>query len=179
MASSSIPPTRPTKACRVGFPAKLAKLLHARFIAGRPAPTLFPCELIEGNGDRLRALALEVAERWGLPEAFSRWLDEDCMWVNSLVDRIVSTPLEPAGAVAEPYALWAVESRPGLVMPCHHPDVVVTDDLKRYERLKLFILNLGHTYLAELLERARRRAGRDGARAARRPQRARRSQRPL
>ena len=29
------------------------------------------------------------------------------------------------------------------------PSVVVTDDLKRYERLKLFILNLGHTYLAE------------------------------
>ena len=34
-------------------------------------------------------------------------------------------------------------------MPCRHPSVVVTDDLKRYERLKLFILNLGHTYLAE------------------------------
>ena len=26
----------------------------------------------------------------------------------------------------------------------------MTNDLKRYERLKLFILNLGHTYLAEL-----------------------------
>jgi tagaturonate reductase len=144
------PADAPDKGVPVGFPAKLVKLLHARFVAGRPAPTLFPCELIEGNGDRLRGLALEVAERWGLPEAFRRWLDEDCMWVNSLVDRIVSTPLEPAGAVAEPYALWAVENRPGLVMPCRHPDVVVTDDLKRYERLKLFILNLGHTYLAGL-----------------------------
>jgi len=131
------------------FPAKLTKLLYARFAASRPAPTLFPCELIEGNGDRLKALTLELAAGWDLPDAFRRWLGEDCIWVNSLVDRIVSAPLEPAGAVAEPYSLWAVENRPGLTMPCRHPSVVVTDDLKRYERLKLFILNLGHTYLAE------------------------------
>jgi tagaturonate reductase len=80
---------------------------------------------------------------------FRQWAAEDCLWINSLVDRIVSEPLEPAGAVAEPYALWAVERRPGLVMPCEHPCITLTDDLKPYERLKLFILNLGHTYLAE------------------------------
>ena len=34
-------------------------------------------------------------------------------------------------------------------MPCVHKDVVVTDDLERYERLKLFLLNLSHTYMAE------------------------------
>lgn len=135
------------------FPAKLTKLLYARFAAERPAPTLFPCELIEGNGDKLKALAVELAERWALPAKFCNWLSQDCLWINSLVDRIVSAPLEPAGAVAEPYSLWAVENRPGLVMPCRHASVVVTDDLKRYERLKLFILNLGHSYLVELWRR--------------------------
>jgi len=131
------------------FPAKVTKLLHARFGAGAPPPTLFPCELIEANGDKLRALVLEVASGWGLPEAFQRWAADECLWINSLVDRIVSEPLQPAGAVAEPYALWAVENRHGLVMPCRRPAVTLTDDLKRFERLKLFILNLGHTYLAE------------------------------
>jgi len=131
------------------FPAKLAKLLFARFTADKPPLTLFPCELIEDNGDKLRALVGQVAREWKLGADFERWIENDCLWINSLVDRIVSEPLEPAGAVAEPYALWAVENRPGLVMPCKHPAVVVTDDLKRYERLKLFILNLGHTYLAE------------------------------
>ncbi|HYA72102.1 MAG TPA: mannitol dehydrogenase family protein [Roseiarcus sp.] len=131
------------------FPAKLTKLLHARFAAGRPAPTLFPCELVEANGDQLRALVLEVARGWNLTEDFQRWTADECLWINSLVDRIVSEPLEPAGAVAEPYALWAVENRPGLVMPCRHPSVVITGDLKPYARLKLFILNLGHSYLAE------------------------------
>src|SRR3984957_3079454 len=131
------------------FPAKLAKLLHTRFHAGRSPPTLFPCELIEDNGEKLRALVLQVARQWRLGADLERWLAEDCLWINSLVDRIVSEPLEPAGAVAEPYALWVVENRRGLVMPCVHPDIVVTDDLARYVRLKLFILNLGHTFLAE------------------------------
>jgi tagaturonate reductase len=54
------------------------------------------------------------------------------------------------GAVAEPYALWAIEDQPGLELPCRHGAIVVAADLKPYERLKLFILNLGHTYLAEL-----------------------------
>ncbi len=42
-----------------------------------------------------------------------------------------------------------------MVPVCRHPDLVVTSDLARYERLKLHILNLGHTWLAErwLLER--------------------------
>ena len=39
---------------------------------------------------------------------------------------------------------------PGLELPCRHAAIVVTGDLKPYERLKLFILNLGHTYLAEI-----------------------------
>jgi tagaturonate reductase len=131
------------------FPAKLTKLLHARFRAGAAPLTIFPCELIERNGDQLRELVLQVAKKWRLGADFERWASEDCLFVNSLVDRIVSEPLAPAGAIAEPYALWAVENRPGLVMPCKHPAIIVTDDLKRYERLKLFILNLGHTYLAE------------------------------
>jgi tagaturonate reductase len=131
------------------FPAKLTKLLLARFRAGRAPLTLLPCELIVGNGDRLKAIVLEIAQGWGLEEGFAHWVGRDCLWVNSLVDRIVSEPLEPAGAVAEPYALWAVERQPGLVMPCAHPAIVLTDDLARYERLKLFILNLGHSWLAE------------------------------
>ena len=130
------------------FPAKLTRLLFARFSAGRPPLTLLPCELIVGNGGELKRIVVGVAAGWGLGEAFARWA-EDCIWVNALVDRIVSQPLEPAGAVAEPYALWAVERQPRLEMPCRHPAIVLTDDLARYERLKLFILNLGHTWLAE------------------------------
>ena len=132
------------------FPAKLAKLLLARHRAGADPITLFPCELTPGNGQVLRGVVLDMLDRWQAPADARRWVGEECLWVNSLVDRIVSEPLEPLGAVAEPYALWAIEDQPGLELPCRHPAIVVAADLKPYERLKLFILNLGHTYLAEI-----------------------------
>ena len=77
------------------------------------------------------------------------WLERHCVWANSLVDRIVSEAIEPVGAVAEPYALWAVETQPGLVLPCRHPAIVLTQNLDLHERLKLFLLNAAHTFLAE------------------------------
>ncbi|WP_218018757.1 mannitol dehydrogenase family protein [Novosphingobium rosa] len=131
-----------------GFVPKLTALLHARWQWGGAPITLLPCELVPRNGDVLRGLVLGLARDWGLEQGFAAWL-ESCLWISTLVDRIVSTPLEPAGAVAEPYALWAVERQPGLVMPFTHPQLVLTDDLEPFERLKLHILNLGHTWLAQ------------------------------
>jgi tagaturonate reductase len=84
-----------------------------------------------------------------LPDEFIGWLEHECVWGNSLVDRIVSGALQPAGAVAEPYALWAIEKQERLNPPCSHAAIRLVDDLAVTERLKLFILNLGHTCLAE------------------------------
>src|SRR5271163_1515502 len=135
------------------FPAKLAKLLLARHRAGADPITLFPCELTPANGRVLRETVLGVLDGWEAPTKARRWVEDECIWVNSLVDRIVSEPLEPVGAVAEPYALWAIEDQPGLELLCRHASITVTADLKPYERLKLFILNLGHSYLAEIWAR--------------------------
>ena len=96
---------------------------------------------------------------WGLPDAFCIWLDRTCRFGNSLVDRIVAEPILPVGAVAEPYALWAIEAQEGLNIPCTHPAVLVTTDLSIYERLKLQLLNLGHSYLAERWKKDARPAG--------------------
>lgn len=132
------------------FPAKLLVLLHGRWQSHPEAQlSLLPCELVERNGDVLRDLVLGLAHDWKLPGAFSAWLRDHCVWANSLVDRIVSEAIDPIGAVAEPYAVWVVERHPRLVLPCEHPDIVLTDDLASHERLKLFLLNAAHTYLAE------------------------------
>lgn len=132
-----------------GFAAKLVVLLHARFDAGAAPLTLMPCELVSRNGDTLRALVAQLARDWRTSPAFVGYIEHTCIWVNSLVDRIVSEPIQPIGAYAEPYALWAIERRAGMVLPCEHEAMIVTDDLPRYERLKLLLLNLGHTWLAE------------------------------
>jgi tagaturonate reductase len=132
------------------YPAKLLVLLHARW-RERPdsGVSIFPCELVASNGDTLRDLVIGLVERWEQPASFIAYLSQRCVWINSLVDRIVSEPIEPVGAVAEPYALWAIERRPGMELPCTHENIVVTDNLRSYEQLKLFFLNLGHTWLAD------------------------------
>lgn len=132
------------------FPGKLAQLLHARWQRGGRPLTVLPCELINRNGPVLKAVVRELAATANTPADFLRFLDQDVLFANTLVDRIVSEPLEPAGAVAEPYALWAIERAPGLRLPCEHPSIVLTDDLEPYERLKLHILNLGHSVLADI-----------------------------
>ncbi|RFC63408.1 mannitol dehydrogenase family protein [Fulvimarina endophytica] len=138
----------------MSYPAKLAHLLRARYEAGMGPLQMMPTELVRDNGRVLRDLVLEAAG--GMEADYRRWLGEEVVWVNSLVDRIVSEPIEPAGAVAEPYALWAIEDRPDLVLPCRHAAIDVVADLGPIERRKLFILNLGHTVMVSQWLKRRR-----------------------
>ncbi|TNJ40819.1 mannitol dehydrogenase family protein [Phaeobacter sp. B1627] len=129
----------------MSYPAKLAHLLRGRFEAGARGLQVMPTELVRNNGDTLRGLVLDAAS--AMDRAYRAWLTEEVVWVNSLVDRIVSEPLYPAGAIAEPYALWAMEAQRGLQVPCPHPSIEVVPDLGVIERRKLFVLNLGHSWM--------------------------------
>ena len=135
------------------FPAKLAALLVQRWQASARPLVILPCELITGNGHVLKQAVVDCARLNNVAAGFYDWLDCHVAFAETLVDRIVSEPIEPIGAVAEPYALWAIKRAPGVRAPCQHPSIVLTDDLEPYERLKLHILNLGHTFLAEIWQR--------------------------
>jgi tagaturonate reductase len=141
------------------FPGILATLLWQRWRAGATPVTILPCELIRCNGSVLRALLLELPAVRDAPTAFQHWLSDELIWCDTLVDRIVPESLSPLGAIAEPYALWAVGDRPGLVLPFQHAAITCAADLEPYERLKLHILNLGHTVLAQQWIDAGRPAG--------------------
>ncbi|MEO6608044.1 MAG: mannitol dehydrogenase family protein [Aestuariivirga sp.] len=132
------------------FPLKLAALLVYRFkTSGKPLLVL-PCELASQNGQKLRQLVLNLTKDVPEGEGFKTWLTKSVTFCDTLVDRIVSEAIEPIGAIGEPYGLWAIERSPGLIEPLQHPCIVYTDDLEPYLRLKLHILNLGHTFLAEI-----------------------------
>ena len=131
----------------MSYPAKLTHLLRLRYAKNSAPIQIMPMELVVDNGQVLKTRVMALAQN-GEPE-FQAYLERDVTWVNSLVDRIVSQPLEPAGAVTEPYALWAIEDQPGLVLPCDHPSVQLVPSLSDIEALKLFVLNLGHTFLAD------------------------------
>ncbi|MEB0151134.1 mannitol dehydrogenase family protein, partial [Pseudomonas sp. CCC2.2] len=66
----------------------------------------------------MRDLLLQLARSSELETAFQTYLTHMCRWANSFVDRIVSLALDPVGAVADPYALWAFERLEGLILPC-------------------------------------------------------------
>jgi tagaturonate reductase len=77
------------------FPGKLLLLLKKRydlFEGARDKGFLFfPCELIDRNGDILKAILLELASSWYPDnEDFILWITEANVFFNTLVDRIVS-----------------------------------------------------------------------------------------
>jgi tagaturonate reductase len=136
------------------MPAKLTQVLWWRFEAGAGPLVLLPGELFEHNADRLLALVLRQARDWALPEEFTRWARERCVWLSSLVDCIITSP--PADhplarsdrllVCAEPYALWAVQRPAAGPAPLfRHPALQVVDDLSPYYLRKVRILNGLHT----------------------------------
>ncbi len=150
------PEDRPHHVPPRSFPAKLLMALRARFTAGHPGLTILPCELVEGNAQRLRALVVDQASRWDLlDDAFRSWLERECVWLDTLVDRIVSAPppgdplaaRDPLCAMAEPYASWLIQGSADLGSLAQHPAVRMVDDLQPYVLRKVRILNGAHTAL--------------------------------
>jgi tagaturonate reductase len=141
------------------FPAKLLFLLVRRFERTAEPLLILPCELVNRNGRVLRDVLRGLAQRWDVGWDFRHWLAKQVTICDTLVDRIVSEAIDPIGAVAEPYALWAIQRERGMNEPLQHPNIVYTNDLEPYSRLKLHILNLGHTYIADIWRREARYEG--------------------
>jgi mannitol-1-phosphate/altronate dehydrogenase len=156
---------------QISFPGKVTALLHRRYACfrGDPAKALvfIPCELIDRNGETLRALVERYAAEWGLGEGFARWL-RYCVFCNTLVDRIVSGfPAEEAEALweklgyrddlltaGELFYLWVIEKPPAWDYRREFPleeaglKVVWTGDLDFYRTRKVRVLNGAHSSTA-------------------------------
>ncbi|WP_205500009.1 tagaturonate reductase [Rufibacter psychrotolerans] len=151
------------------FPGKLTALLYRRFThfagAKDKALTIIPCELIEKNGENLRATVLQFAQHWNLPTEFTAWIQNDTIFCNTLVDRIV--PGFPKDTIkeiqqelgfednlvvkAEPFHLWVIEAPESVAQafPTGQAGLQVkfVDDLTPYRTRKVRILNGAHTAL--------------------------------
>ena len=147
------------------FPGKVTKLLYERCVYFNYAPDkgliFLPCELIDDNGTMLKACVRRLAERWDLGDRFLAWLDEACIFANTLVDRMVTGyPTDEADAICEkcgytdrllvcgePFGLWVIESDREIARELPLPDTYVkfTDHLKPYKQRKVRILNGAHT----------------------------------
>ena len=153
------------------YPGKLTKFLYERYKAfdgdTSRGLVIYPVELIENNGKKLRECVLKLAERWDLGEGFINWIDSACMFCSTLVDRIVTGyPKKPGEAdaiceklgykdnlidICEPFGLWVIEAsdteraRRTLPLDAAGLPVIFTDDQRPYRERKVRILNGAHT----------------------------------
>lgn len=72
------------------FPGRLAMFMKKRFDLGLFGFVLFPCELIDKNGDHLKECVLKYAADWNYGSDFVKWVNEENHFTNTLVDRIVT-----------------------------------------------------------------------------------------
>ena len=147
----------------LSFPAKVTQLLHRRFSLGLNGFTIFACVVIDNNGDKLKECVLKYAELWSLGEDFVNWINKSNNFCNTLVDRIVTGyPKDEADKIceeigwidalldtAEPYHLWVIEGDYENELPLKKSgfNVIWTDDVKPFKKMKVRILNGSHTSL--------------------------------
>ena len=144
------------------FPAKVTLLMKRRYELGLGGFIFLPCELIDRNGDNLKACVLKYADLWQLGDGFKKWVEEDNVFTNTLVDRINTG--YPKGEdlglgyednmvnTSEFFHLWVIETEHDLEkeLPFSSADlnvIVTRDKLEMYRTRKVRILNGAHTSL--------------------------------
>ncbi len=149
-----------------GYTPALADLivegLAARQQAGLGGLTLASCDNLSHNGDKLKALCLQSAQKQA---NMPHWIESCCVFPNSMVDRIVpaSTPLRRAAAAdalgcedgaalgTEGFWEWVIEDRfcdPGDAACLRQAGVNVVTDVAPFEDAKLRLLNASHSAMA-------------------------------
>lgn len=158
-----IPADVPENAPNISFPAKVTLLLKKRFELGMKGFIFLPCELIEKNGDNLKKCILEYANLWNYGFEFAQWVENENIFCNTLVDRIV-TGYPHGEKIAEEtddkmldtceiFHLWVIETTKNHMqtLKSEFPfekanlNIIVTDNLERYRTRKVRILNGAHT----------------------------------
>ncbi len=143
------------------FPGRITQWLYTRFEQAPELETiLLPCELIPNNGDFLKSLIQQHALAWKLDAEFLNWLNLNCRFFNTLVDRIVPgfpkqlvEKAAPYTVQVEPYLFWGIEGSDQDLkkLPFRKcKGVVLTDSLLPYTKRKISILNGLHTLMAAL-----------------------------
>ncbi len=147
------------------FPAKLTKLLYARYRAGKKGLVVLSCELIDNNGKELEKCVKQHIADWELGEGFAEWIEKENIFCSTLVDRIVpgrirdeeevkcldkeNGYIDPLTDVGECFGVWIIEGPSELEekLPFKKAglNVHVVPDVTPYKKRKVRILNGAHT----------------------------------
>jgi fructuronate reductase len=143
-------------------PGFIARGLARRRALGLPPLTLLSLDNLPGNGQVLRALVLEAA---ACEPGLAGWIEHECRFPNSMVDRIVPRTTEAdcariaaalgepdaAPVVAEPFFDWVVEDAFAAGRPrWEAAGVRFAEHAEPFEKLKLRMVNGSHSTIAYL-----------------------------
>ena len=147
------------------FPGKLTQVLYKRFQAGKGGLVILSCELIDNNGKELLKCVNQYIDQWKLEEGFRAYVNNDCTFCSTLVDRIVPGRIRDPEEVArleaengyhdglidvgEVFGVWNIEGPAWLEekLPFKKAGVncPVVPDVTPYKKRKVRILNGAHT----------------------------------
>ncbi len=145
---------------RTAFGAILAALVTRRS-AGTPPFTVMSCDNLPGNGHVTKAAVVGLA-RLSDPE-LGDWVAAHVAFPNGMVDRITpgTGPREralaasfgladdPVPVTCEPFRQWVLEGTfPAGRPPLEKVGVTFTDQVHKFEMMKIRILNGGHAIIA-------------------------------
>ncbi len=141
----------------------LTASLKKRREAGLPAFTVMSCDNIQHNGDVAHDMLLAFTKRQD--EKLADWIQREVRFPNTMVDRI--TPVTTQEDIdylrdtygikdewpvtCEPFIQWVVEDKFSNGRPeFEKVGVQFVPDVKPYEKMKLRLLNAGHSVLGIL-----------------------------
>ena len=147
------------------FPGKLTQVLYKRWQAGKSGLVILSCELIDNNGKELLKCVNQYIDQWNLEEEFKNYVNQNCTFCSTLVDRIVPGRIRDAKEVAaleeingytdplmdvgEVFGVWNIEGPAWLEekLPFKAAGVncIVVPDVTPYKKRKVRILNGAHT----------------------------------
>ena len=145
------------------FPGKLTAFLYERFRLNLPGFVILPCELIDYNGRALTKCIDQYIDQWELGEDFRRWVVEDNVICDTLVDRIVTGyPKSEAASLCaelgyddrmidtgEVFGSWVIEGPDWLAkeLPFQQAGlpIMIVKDHAPYKQRKVRILHGDHT----------------------------------
>ncbi|MCM1149121.1 MAG: tagaturonate reductase [Butyricicoccus sp.] len=158
-------------ACKFGdtpaasFPGKLTQVLYKRWQAGKSGLVILSCELIDNNGRELLKCVNKYIEQWALDDGFKKYVNDDCLFCSTLVDRIVPGRIRDAEELAkveaangyhdelidvgEVFGVWNIEGpewlEEKLPFKAAGLNCPVVPDVTPYKKRKVRILNGAHT----------------------------------
>ena len=147
------------------FPGKLTQVLYTRYKAGKGGLVILSCELIDNNGKELLKCVNQYIDQWGLEDGFRKYVNEDCTFCSTLVDRIVPGRIKDEEEMArlekengykdllldvgEVFGVWNIEGpqrlEEKLPFKAAGLNCPVVPDVTPYKKRKVRILNGAHT----------------------------------